>query len=46
MGLVVVCLVLSWWKMNDLKIYKVNNFDYISSLWIVSMIPGDREVAG
>ena len=34
-----------WWKMDNLKIYKDNWLNYFSSLRIVSMIPGDREVA-
>ena len=28
------------------KIYKYLTLYYISNLWIVSMIPGDRKVAG
>ena len=33
-------------KNENSKIYKSLTLYYISNLWIVSMIPGDREVAG
>lgn len=32
--------------MNDQKPYKILNVKDNSNLWIVSMIPGDRKVAG
>jgi hypothetical protein len=45
----IILIFLLWagdYKFQNQKIYKLDYFNFISNLWIVSMIPGDLAVAG